>query len=186
MCEGMRADSTGNKWHSDELLSAPQAEGDQRGAVAPAVDEKIQLKKISHQIVSSATSVTSKKAGRRTCLWPMFQKCFSSKIPCLCFGLLWNPWVSEVWQVDWGDGLLISAPSWAIVPLPLFTQSAEGQAPPSSHNNPPIFHRKVCFACSRVHFSMTLLVTKKKERKKRGLWRASLHAGSAGRVWRAW
>lgn len=42
MCEGMRADSTGNKWHSDELLSAPQA-GDQRGAVTPAVDEKIRV-----------------------------------------------------------------------------------------------------------------------------------------------
>lgn len=52
MCEGMRADSTGNKWHSDEPLSAPQAGGDQREAVTPAVDEEIGEKRTSHQIVS--------------------------------------------------------------------------------------------------------------------------------------
>lgn len=60
--------------------------GDQRGAVTPAVDEKIRVKKTRHQVASSAKSVTSKKAGRRTCPWIMFQR--TTKIPCLCCGLL--------------------------------------------------------------------------------------------------
>lgn len=100
MCEGMRADSTGNKWHSDEPLSAPPSRRRSEGSCHSSSrwEDTGEENKPSDSALS-ATSVTSKKAGRRICPGLMFQKCFSSNIPCLCCGLLWNLWVSEVWQV---------------------------------------------------------------------------------------